>query len=98
MPRAERTRWYPHRRYHKIPGGNDEQRWGERGRYPWRKTFFRPASADHDEFIEPGAWFAMMENKKWKMQEWTQREIRKNIWNLVRNEERISFDNFFEWN
>ena len=84
MPRADRTRWYPHRRYHHIPGGNDQQRWGERDRYPWRKSFFRPAFAEEDEFIEPGAWFAMIDNKKWKMQEWTQREIRKNIWNIVR--------------
>ena len=84
MPRANRTQQWPHRRYHKIPGGNDAQRYMERGRYPWRRSFFKPPFTEHDEFIEPGAWFAMMEDKKWRMQEWTQHEIRKNIWNLVK--------------
>ena len=83
MPRAPHTRWIPHRRYHGIPGGNDEQRRGERGRYPWRRSFFRPQFAESDHYIEPGAWFAMIDNKKWKMQEWTQREIRKNIWKMA---------------
>ena len=83
MPRAAHTRWIPHRRYHDVPGGNDEQRRGERGRYPWRRSFFRPRFAEMDHNIEPGAWFAMIDNKKWKMQEWTQREIRKNIWHLA---------------
>ena len=84
MPRANRTQWWPHRRYHRIPGGNDAQRYMERGRYPWHRSFFRSPFTEHDEFIEPSAWFAMIDDKKWRMQEWTQREIRKNIWNLVR--------------
>ena len=88
MPRANRTQWWPHRRYHRIPDGNDAQRYMERGRYPWRRSFFRPQFTEHDEFIEPGAWFAMIDDKKWRMQEWTQREIRKNIWDLVRHKKR----------
>ena len=79
MPRAEHTRWVPHRRYHDVPGGDDDHQRRERGRYPWRRTYFRPRHALYDHKIEPGAWFAMLDNKKWKMQEWTQREIRKNI-------------------
>ena len=80
MPRAAHTRWLPGSRWHDTPGVAEHHK---RGRQPWRRSFFRPRYAEWDHYIEPGAWFALIDNKKWKMQEWTQREIRKNIWKLA---------------
>ena len=81
MPKGYNTVWIPGSRWHDTPNSLAEHQ--KRGRQPWRRSFFRPRGAEYDHYIEPGAWFALIDNKKWKMQEYTQREIRKNIWRIA---------------
>ena len=70
MPYEEDAYWHSNSRYRIIDHENE----------PWRRT--RRLVRGTCWRILAEAWFDLIEDKRWRMQEWMQREIRKLIWQL----------------